>query len=164
MTLRRFINRDGWERWLDVEEPPPRRYYTADQPRFPQGFMSAQGALGAIRSEHFVRREFDLVEWVDSNNPRRTELVYVEDYDTSLLHERSQLLPAQVALAQIASIIDVLGDEGAQLDRVSEVLCKLPLEVTRRSATRCFEHGDCRRHPHLGQACAAEKRSADQPK
>lgn len=79
VTLRRFVNRHGWEKWIDVQDPPPIHYKllrehteTRSVGRFQQDFPIVQFA----RVEETL---YELQRWRGSEPVPFEEPVYSEE-------------------------------------------------------------------------------------
>lgn len=70
----RFVNRHGWEKWIDVSDPPPDVWKLADDiENVPvTAFAEAQPRASTYRVRLYVRQPWNVAPW-----PR--EHVYVEE-------------------------------------------------------------------------------------
>lgn len=145
MTAYRFVNRDGWERWVDVPDPPPSSWKLAEPYQVSdRAIADPPERLGFMHSRLFVRQPWRVRPWPD-------ETVYVEDDmplsdadrfgpDHPSLHREREY---EAALRSIRAIVEredpalSLGQAISAMGKVEDIeseLRRLPAWLTGRPA------------------------------
>lgn len=142
MTLRRFINAEGWEKWVDVPDPPPRAWAMHDAPPPPDPELSRVERMQAAMTATTRSRLFLLTQW-RPEGCARNEDCYVEQGHTpaaehfgahrpSLHRERVVAEPYVDLLRRLREIVDSANEQGHaffELLEAHEALRKIDAEL-----------------------------------
>lgn len=144
MTAYRFVRRDGWEKWIELDEPLPHVWNVPDAIELPARFTADVDVRAATyKVRMFVRQPWAIEPW-----PR--EQVYVEDdmrlddadrfgTDVPSLHREQQYREALLSIERIIEDERVprhfgpLGEAMAAMgavERIGRALRRLPKWAT----------------------------------